>query len=243
MRIDPTRHLDTFDPIAFGRRPIHVIGCGAIGSKVALSIAKLGVENLHLWDFDRIEAHNVPNQVFGLPHVGQLKVDVLGKLLEAYAGCKAQLHPVKVDGSQPLSGTVFLCVDSMGERSSDGRIRGGRWEIWERGIRRNPAVEWLVEARIGVDSVRLYGVDPNNDVNVQRWEDAWYPDSETAVPVSACGASQTVGPTAGLAADLAVWLFLSWLRKERNRQEPIANEVILGCRGVPAVYAETWPDF
>ena len=44
--------------------PIHIIGCGATGSWVALMLAKMGISNITCWDFDKVEEHNLPNQFF-----------------------------------------------------------------------------------------------------------------------------------------------------------------------------------
>ena len=37
-----------FEPSEFGDRRVDIIGVGAVGSKIALEVAKLGVRNIHL---------------------------------------------------------------------------------------------------------------------------------------------------------------------------------------------------
>ena len=44
--------------------PLVIIGCGAVGSHVALCAAKMGFSNFILFDADVVEAHNLPNQTY-----------------------------------------------------------------------------------------------------------------------------------------------------------------------------------
>ena len=60
--IDPTRHVLQFDPHVFYNRRVDVIGCGAVGGKIADMLGRYGVRNLHLHDGDIVEGHNVANQ-------------------------------------------------------------------------------------------------------------------------------------------------------------------------------------
>lgn len=38
---------------------IHIVGCGSVGSTVAENLARCGVTNMVLWDFDKVEEHNI----------------------------------------------------------------------------------------------------------------------------------------------------------------------------------------
>lgn len=59
-----------------------IIGCGSLGSVIACLMAKLGVENFTLYDADRVEEHNLPNQAFYPGQVGQNKSEALKQLIE-----------------------------------------------------------------------------------------------------------------------------------------------------------------
>ena len=53
----------------------HIVGCGAIGSSVAMQLVRLGANNFYLYDFDKVEIQNVGvsqynEQDVGLPKVG-----------------------------------------------------------------------------------------------------------------------------------------------------------------------------
>jgi tRNA A37 threonylcarbamoyladenosine dehydratase len=61
--IDLLRQRDYFNPLNI-KKEIHIIGVGAVGSHVAQNLARLGIKALHLWDFDIVTSHNIPNQMF-----------------------------------------------------------------------------------------------------------------------------------------------------------------------------------
>lgn len=37
-----------------------IVGLGSFGSQIAIELAKAGVGSYSLWDFDRVELHNLP---------------------------------------------------------------------------------------------------------------------------------------------------------------------------------------
>lgn len=55
------KHREYFDPekIREAKVPIHIIGVGAIGSHIAIQLAKLGIEEITVWDFDTVDDHNI----------------------------------------------------------------------------------------------------------------------------------------------------------------------------------------
>ncbi len=216
--IDPLRHLSVFSPHAFGKRRIDVIGAGATGSRIVLSLAKLGVENIHVWDFDRVEPHNIANQAFGLGDVGKAKVDALAELVQLTTGTKITVHNEKVDGTQSLGEIVFLLTDTMSSRQ----------EIWDKGLKFKLKTNLLIETRMGADSGRVYSLNPNKPGHIKEWEATLYSDDEAEV--SACGASVSVGPTAEVISGLAVWQMIRWFDIENDGEDELDNETIFSLR-------------
>ena len=218
MAIDPLRHLSVFSPHAFGTKRVDVIGVGATGSRIALSLAKLVVENIHVWDFDRVEEHNVANQAFGNSDIGTLKVEALAALVKAATGTKISTHAERVDGSQALGEVVFLLTDTMSSRK----------EIWNGALKFKLRTKLLVETRMGADNGRVYTVNPNKPGHIKEWEATLYSDDEAEV--SACGASVSVGPTAEVIAGLAVWQMIRWFAVEQGGEDDLDNEIIFSLR-------------
>ena len=52
---------DIFTPIDI---PIHIIGIGGIGSWTAFILAKMGCQDINLYDFDEVEDHNIASQIY-----------------------------------------------------------------------------------------------------------------------------------------------------------------------------------
>ncbi len=218
MSVDPLRHLSVFSPNAFGQRRVDMIGAGATGSRVVLSLAKLGVKNIHCWDFDKVEEHNVANQIFGNSDVGSLKVEALAAIMKATTGVEIHTHEERVDGSQELGEVVFLLTDTMSSRK----------EIWDKGLKFKLKTQFLVETRMSADSGRVYALNPNKPGHIKEYEKTLYSDSEAEV--SACGASVSVGPTAEIISGLAVWQMMRWFSVEQGGDDVLDNETIFSLR-------------
>ncbi len=187
---DYWRQLDVFNPEAFNEE-VHVIGVGATGSWIAYLLAKMGIRKIHAWDFDTIEPHNLPNQVYGRQDVGKTKVEALASRLLADCGTEVVPHREKVDGTKKLSGIVFLCTDTMSSRK----------EIWEKAIKFHLDVKLMVETRLGAEIGIIHTVRPTNRRDVQGFDESLFSDGEGEE--SACtyrAIATTVAAVAGLAA-------------------------------------------
>lgn len=216
--IDPLRHLSVFKPHQFGNRRVDIIGAGATGSKVAWECAKLGIVNIHVWDFDTVEEHNIANQVFGTADLGRSKVEALRDIIASNTGTVIQAHNERVDGTQELGEIVFLLTDTMSSRK----------EIWDKGIKLRLSTQFMIETRMDVDNFRVYALNPNRPGHISGWENTLYADEET--PVSACGASTTVGATAAITAGFAVWQLINWAALAAGGEATIFNETLVYLR-------------
>lgn len=201
------RHESVFNPEKFGKARVDVVGAGATGSKVVLELAKLGCKNIHVWDFDKIEVHNIPNQLYGLDHVGELKVDALHDLVYYLADVEITVHAEKFVGTEENVGEViFILTDTMASRK----------EIWAN-IKDRISVRLVVETRMGTAEGRVYAVEPH-DIH-EEYEGTLYDDD--VAEVSSCGTSITVGPSATVLAGLAVWAMIEWRGGEKPPNESI----------------------
>lgn len=63
-----------------------VVGCGGLGSPIAVQLAASGIGNIHLVDFDTIDVSNLHRQVFySLDDVGKSKSETLASFIEKRA--------------------------------------------------------------------------------------------------------------------------------------------------------------
>ena len=90
----------------------HIIGCGSVGSTLAENLARLGVIDFALYDFDIVEEKNIANQMFFSRSVGNDKATELKEmLLDINPMVEVKTYGKYVD--QPLDGYVFLAVDDI----------------------------------------------------------------------------------------------------------------------------------
>lgn len=215
--VNTIRHESVFSATSFGDKRVDVIGAGATGSRIIIALAKLGIENLHVWDYDKVESHNVANQAFRLCDIGKSKVEALAEIVKESTGLNIVKHNEKVDGGQKLGEVVFVLTDTMSSRK----------EIFEKGLRLKPWIKIFFETRMGVDDARIYSINPLKSNQFKTYAETLYADE--VAEVSACGSKTSVGPTAEAVSAAAVWQFILWWKLEQGLEiEDFFNEIIFG---------------
>ena len=208
MALSTIRHDEIFKAHEHND-PIHLIGAGAIGSRVWTALVELGLTNLTVYDFDKVEAHNLANQIYGHDDVGLYKVQALNDWTQFKLGNVPNtfnLVPKKVTKDSPfeLQHTVILAVDTVAARK----------ELIEMCVEHN--VYHVFDTRMASTHGNIIYVNPNNPIAVEKYINE-LPD-EALAETSACGTSLTVGTTATLIANLAVWQLM------HQRSEPAAHD-------------------
>lgn len=210
--MDFSRQKEIFEPDKFNL-PVHVIGCGATGSWVAVMLAKLGVKDLHLHDFDIVEEHNLPNQLFSTRQLRLPKTQACGSQAYWLSGTIAKEHNEPVTGDTPLSGVVFVLTDTMSSRE----------DIYKRALKNNVSVPLVIETRMCTEGGRVYAFNPSKREHTVKYGQTLYTDEESTVSV--CGIAQTLAPTAALLASLAVWQMIKF-----HNDFEIDNEILVDAR-------------
>lgn len=82
---------------------VMIIGLGSFGSQIAIELAKAGVGEFALFDFDRVELHNLARHTCTIKDLGRLKTDaikdaVMGKNKLA----KVDLFPINITDNKEL---------------------------------------------------------------------------------------------------------------------------------------------
>lgn len=196
--INLIRHQDFFDPVDITHN-IHVIGVGAVGSHIATFLTRLGVKSLHIWDFDTVDSHNIPNQMYRESDIGQSKVDALAEqLLGINSELKIHIHHKYQD--ETLSGYLFIAVDNIELRH---KIYTQHEFI--------AGVKAVFDTRIGLDIGQVFSADWTKDEHVQNIIAAsTFTHEEVEEETTACGTKLAVLPTVILAANTAVTNFINF---------------------------------
>lgn len=199
--LDTIRHLDFFDPMEV-KDSVHVIGVGAVGSHVANALARLGIENIHIWDFDNVESHNIPNQMFTQKDLNDLKINAIEKQLKEI-NPEINIFKHNKYEKNELEGFIFACVDSI-------EVRKEIYEINEY----NPLVKAVFDTRIALAEGQVFSADWSSTEDIAMLlEQCNFTHDEVEIPVSACGTKLAVLPTVQFTATSAVSNFINFIKE------------------------------
>lgn len=205
LAYDWKKQVSTYNPLTDEQPMIHVIGAGALGSWLTLQLVKMGFKHITIWDGDKVELHNLPNQLYGEDDIGQYKaqalVNMLGRLYPSLMGdIIPRIEYVGAGTARMLNGVVFNCVDSMLARKM----------IYKWGFERGN-VDLMIEDRLSIHGGYIYTVAKN----IKDWDykATLYDDEEAEV--SECGVSQTVATAGFFISALMVDILISWLKEQK----------------------------
>lgn len=211
-------------PEKFHGEKITVVGAGAIGSHVALQLAQMGIGQsgsgeLHIYDYDVVEEHNLPNQAYRLQDVGRPKVEALQGFIEDKMGFSIEAHNEKItkeSGGSSITSSryVFLAVDSMEARK----------EILENFLEFNSCTKLMLESRMGLTEGMVFAINPQDYQEVDVWKSKWYSNEESEA--GGCGGSEAVASTSIFIATFCVSTMMHHFKKTEMEFQPpvIKNE-------------------
>lgn len=203
--MDLSKSYEFFQPEKLGAR-IHIVGCGSVGSTIAENLVRCGVTELTLWDFDKVEPHNLANQMFRQQDIGKTKVEALFDILKDINPEVTDKTELKPDGwkGKLMSGHIFLCVDSIELRR----------EIVEKHMD-SPYVKAIFDFRTLLESAQHYAADWTNlKMKEDLLNSMQFSHEEAAeeTPVSACGVTLGVATTVRLICALGVNNFINFAK-------------------------------
>lgn len=195
-----------FDP-SIVKDKIHIIGCGAIGSTLAVQLVRCGLTNITLWDFDIVEQHNLANQQYVFSQIGQDKTEALAKILSSI-NPHVSLGIQKRYSDEKLVGHVFMAVDSIVIRKDI--VKHNKYNL---------EVKSLFDFRMRLKDAQHYGVDwsdRNNIVNFEKTMDFTSEEAKESTPVNACGLTLSVIPTIETVVSAGVANFINYLHDPKE---------------------------
>lgn len=200
-----TKSIEYFDPVNI-KGKCHIIGCGSVGSTVAALLARLGVTKFVLYDFDRVEAHNLANQMFIYKDIKAEKVDAVKRIITEINPDAEPTIEICRDGynDQKLNGYVFLCVDNIDLRR----------EICQKN-RMNRMIKAVFDFRTRLEEVQNYAAnwsDMKQVANLIKTMEFTHEEAHAATPVTACGVELGVAPTVWLGCSYGVANFVNFIK-------------------------------
>ena len=200
-----TKSIEYFDPVNV-KGKCHIIGCGSVGSTVAALLARLGVTKFVLYDFDRVEAHNLANQMFIHKDIKTEKVDAVKRIITEINPDAEPTIEICREGynDQKLNGYVFLCVDNIDLRR----------EICQK-HRMNRMIKAVFDFRTRLEDAQHYAAnwaDMKQVDNLIKTMNFSHDEAHAATPVTACGTELGVAPTVWVVCSLGVCNFMNLIR-------------------------------
>jgi molybdopterin/thiamine biosynthesis adenylyltransferase len=159
-----TRQSDLISSSQLRAYPITIIGAGAIGGWVALSLVKMGITNITVYDFDIVDTVNMNCQFYRVSDIGRPKVEALRELIEDFTGIVINIYNEKYTG-QPIQGICISAVDSMAVRKL----------AYMNSLRMN----YIIDPRMAVEDALMYVMNPSDRVDRESYEKTLYSDEES----------------------------------------------------------------
>lgn len=183
-----SKSYDFFKPESVTER-IHIIGCGAVGSTIGELIARTGLTNIVLYDFDTVEAHNIANQMFTSDDIGRNKAEALKDLMVKINPDAERDIKVVTKGytGQRISGYVFLAVDNIDLRR----------KICQDNLK-NRYIKAVFDVRIRLEDAQHYAADWKNEEmvsNLLASMNFTHEEAQAETPRSACNLELSIAPT------------------------------------------------
>jgi len=169
---------------------IHIIGAGSTGSFIALTLAKMGINKIWVYDFDKVEEKNIPNQFYRLKDIKQLKVDALKDIIKEFTGTEVSAENIKVKYSSipaimDLGSIVIFCVDNMESRK----------DIYK-ALKEIPIK--IIDTRLGGEGYQIYAIDLLDDKQKEYYEKTL----ETETLDAPCGQKSVIYTILSLASEV-----------------------------------------
>lgn len=185
MAIDHTRHSGIFNASSVS---VTLIGAGGIGAITGITLAKMGVPYIHIYDDDRVDEVNIATQFHKVSDIGTPKVEALTKAMVEYAGIEPQTSELRVDKDTVFETQfVISAVDSITARKG----------IWEAVKSSKPRV--YLDARMGAEQFQLYTIPMAVPDKVAMYDELMQRSSDDLIPDAPCTSKATIF-TANIAA-------------------------------------------
>ncbi len=171
-------------------QPIHIIGAGAIGSFTALTLAKLGFEDITVWDDDIVDDVNMNCQFYRISDIGKPKVVALKELIRDFTGVDINVKQEKYASGQ-LKGVVIMALDSMAARQL----------VWDNHKVFSVGTKLIIDSRMGAETALCYAMNPLDPKDIASYEKTLY--SDEVAEHERCTAKSTMYTVLGIASHIA----------------------------------------
>lgn len=145
----------------------------------------MGVKNINVFDFDKVEDHNLGSQMYPLDAIGKYKTKAIADLVHQFEGINISTYEERYFGCG--SEVVISAVDSMKSRKEIYSRLGG-------------CNKWLIDGRMGAHEYNVYVINLDDPDQRKYYANSLY-DDDSAVQLP-CTGRAIIYNTMGIAADI-----------------------------------------
>lgn len=112
---------------------VAVVGLGGLGSNIAVALTRLGISQLYLYDFDRVELSNLNRQYYFLDDIGQYKANALVKHLRRinpYTDLHAQVVKITAENIPTLLGSCDIICEALDDAAGKAMLVSTVLSTW-----------------------------------------------------------------------------------------------------------------
>lgn len=112
---------------------VAIVGLGGLGSNIAVALTRLGISQLYLYDFDRVELSNLNRQYYFLDDIGQYKANALVKHLRRinpYTDLHAQVVKITAENIPTLLGSCDIICEALDDASGKAMLVSTVLSTW-----------------------------------------------------------------------------------------------------------------
>lgn len=119
-----SRSTGLLETTVLAQKHVMIVGLGSGGSQIALELAKAGIGQFTLVDFDRIDLSNVARHVAGVNDLGRLKTNVMREaILQKNPSAQINTFNHDVDSHLPYIADALKGVDLLIAATDNNRSR------------------------------------------------------------------------------------------------------------------------
>ncbi len=150
------------------KHTFHIMGCGAIGSTLAVDLVRMGAQSFVLYDMDTVSIENIGVSEYTLADIDRHKLNALDDILRSInTSIETVMNPKKITNNSHLIintyDFIILCFDNMAVRKL----------VATKACKAN--AYFLIDGRMGAEVFQMYAyIKPD----IKNYLKHWYSDKE-----------------------------------------------------------------
>lgn len=209
------------------KRDVFVLGQGGIGSWVSLLLSRIGC-NLHIYDMDVYEHHNMTGQLVRGKDVGKSKVIVVSDIIYTFSpDCEVVIHDQKYTKESMTNDIVICGFDNMAAR----KVAFDNWKanLFMFPDEKERSTHFFQDGRLLAEQLQIFSIPGDRSDLIEKYEKEYLFADEEGLE-GECTFKQTTHCAAMIASHMVGFL-TNWatnmMEDKAIRQVPFLYEYMI----------------